>query len=201
MAKKKKDPDLESSELDSQASKSTLESSLLSELAAGSIAKDSLEESGLPREKRLKGPLLNLALLTFFFAVAVSIFSIFAPFKGADLVKTDAKAALSVQITITNSQFSKAPELTACNGSGRIPNLNKATVVLESKSDGWIVKAKLGSGQINSFGECVYTPQIATPENFNGGVVKPRVDFTFGLSVKLDDINADDIDLKIRLNS
>jgi hypothetical protein len=201
MAKKKKDPDLESSELDSQAPNSILEASLLSDLTEGSNGEDSPDDAGLPRERRLKGPILNLALLTFFFAVVVSIFSIFAPFKGADLVKTDAKAALSVQVTITNSQFSKAPELTACNGSGRIPNLNKAIVVLESKSDGWIVKAQLGSGQINSFGECVYTPQIATPADFNGGVVKPRIDFTFGLSVKLDEINADDINLEVKLNS
>jgi hypothetical protein len=201
MAKKKKDPDLELSELDSQAPKSILESSLLSELAAGSNADDSLDDAGLPREKRLKGPLLNLALLTFFFAVAVSIFSIFAPFKAVEKVDTDGKSLLSVQITISNSQFSNEPALTACNGSGRIPNLNKATVVLESKSDGWIVKAQLGSGQINSFGDCVYTPQIETPENFNGGVVKPRVDFTFGTSVKLAEVKANDINLKVTLNS
>jgi hypothetical protein len=201
MAKKKKDPDLESSELDSQAPNSILEASLLSDLTKGSNGEDSLDDAGLPREKRLKGPLLNLALLTFFFAVVVSVFSIFAPFKAVEKVETDGKSLLSVQVTISNSQFSNEPALTACNGSGRLTNLNKAIVVLESKNDGWIVKAQLGSGQINSFGDCVYTPQIDTPENFDGGVIKPRVEFTFGTTVKLAEVTANDIQLEIKLNS
>ena len=201
MARKKKEDGLSSTEADLTTSKSILESELLSKVATPLSEDPAKVDFEGPKEKRLKGPLLNLALLTFLFAILLSIFSILTPFKSVEKVDADIKTSLSVQVTIESAQFSKAPALTACNGSGRIPNLDKAIVTLESKADGWKVKAPLGSGQINSYGECVYSPQFETPEKFNGGVVKPRVDFTFGLSIPIAEVNADNINLTIKLNS
>jgi len=136
----------------------------------------------LPREKRLKGPLLNLAVITFFFAIIISLISILFPFRDVVSVNSEVIETLSVEVTISAPQFITAPAISACRGSGRLAGLPNASIYLAAEDGSWKVNAPLGSGQLNSDGDCVYTPEIETPESFEGGAVKARVDFSFGSS-------------------
>ena len=136
----------------------------------------------LPREKRLKGPLLNLAVITFFFAIIISLISILFPFRDVVSVNSEVIETLSVEVKISAPQFITAPAISACRGSGRLAGLPNASIYLAAEDGSWKVNAPLGSGQLNSDGDCVYTPEIETPESFEGGAVKARVDFSFGSS-------------------
>jgi hypothetical protein len=146
----------------------------------GEETKDLLSQ--LPKEKRLKGPLLNLALITFVLALIISLISIIFPFKDVISVNSDVIETLSVEVTISAPQFVTAPAISACQGSGRLSGLPSAKINLAAKDGSWRVSSPLGTGQLNSNGDCVYTPKINTPESFNGGTVKARVDFSFGSS-------------------
>lgn len=136
----------------------------------------------LPREKRLKGPLLNLAVITFFFAIIISLISILFPFRDVVSVNSEVIETLSVEVKISAPQFITAPAISACLGSGRLAGLPNANIYLAAEDGSWKVNAPLGAGQLNSDGDCVYTPEIETPESFEGGTVKARVDFSFGSS-------------------
>lgn len=158
-----------------------------SKSATSNSSKDSDEDSEskellakLPREKRLKGPLLNLAVITFFLAIIISIISVVFPFRDVVSVNSDVVETLSVEVTISAPQFISAPAISACRGSGRLAGLPNASINLAAEDGSWKVNAPLGLGQLNSEGNCVYTPEIETPESFEGGVVKARVDFSFG---------------------
>jgi len=153
---------------------------------SSSESDDDLESSdllsSLPREKRLKGPLLNLAIITFLFAIVISLMSIIFPFKDVISVNSEVTETLSVEVVIAAPQFLTAPAISACQGSVRLTGLPNANIYLAADDGSWKVTSKLGSGQLNSDGDCVYTPEIKTPESFNGGSVKARVDFSFGSS-------------------
>jgi hypothetical protein len=163
---------------------------------------DELETSellpSLPKEKRLKGPLLNLAVITFFFAIVISLVSILLPFKDVVSVSSDVIGTFSVEVTISTPQFISAPAVNACEGSGRLSGLSNAILRMEAKDGSWKVNSPLGTGQINSAGECVYTPEIETPESFDGGSVRARVDFDFGSSETFN-VDGNSIKLKIDL--
>lgn len=163
----------------SKASKSSSKnSSDLSE--SENLASELLAQ--LPKEKRLKSPLLNLAVITILFAIIISLVSIIFPFRDVVSVNSDVIETLSVEVTISAPQFITAPAISACQGSGRLAGMTKAKIYLAAEDGSWKVNSVLGSGQLNSDGDCVYTPEIETPETFDGGAVKARVDFSFGSS-------------------
>lgn len=161
-----------------------------SEQKAAKLANPSSSKSGdegeeapkLPKEKRLKGPLLNLALITFIFAIIIALVSIVFPISDVISVNSDVTETLSVEVTIAAPQFTTAPAISACEGSGRLAGLPNAYIFLNAKDGSWKVSSELGAGQLNSNGDCVYMPKINTPKSFNGGTVKARVDFSFGSS-------------------
>lgn len=151
----------------------------------------------LPKEKRLKGPLLNLAVLTFLFAIIVSMISIFMPFKEVVSVSSDVIGTFSVEVTIQTPQFITAPAASACKGSGRLAGLPSAILRLEAADGSWKVNSPLGTGQLNTEGNCIYMPEIETPEAFDGGSVEARVDFGFGSS---ETFNVDGNSIKLEIN-
>jgi hypothetical protein len=156
--------------------------------------------ASLPKEKRLKSPLLNLAIITFFLAIIISLISVIFPFRDVVSVNSDVIETLSVEVVISASEFLTAPAISACQGSGRLTGLPNANIYLSADDGSWKVNSKLGSGQLNSDGDCVYTPEIQTPESFSGGTVKARVAFSFGSSATYT-VDGYSINLDINLDS
>jgi hypothetical protein len=156
--------------------------------------------SSLPKERRLKGPLLNLAIITFFLAIIISLISVIFPFRDVVSVNSDVIETLSVEVVISASEFLTAPAISACQGSGRLTGLPNANIYLSADDGSWKLNSKLGSGQLNSDGDCVYTPEIQTPESFSGGAVKARVAFSFGSSATYT-VDGYSINLDINLDS
>ena len=135
---------------------------------------DSLAElPPLPKEKFSLAP---LGVLTIFLSATTLLFLIFFSFSDQRTFTPEQKAVIPTEIRLSASQFLNFSNSNVCDGKGVLSGLPNATLVMSGK--GWSKSERLGSGSLNSQGQCVYTPSIDVPESFSGGKVSASIIFS-----------------------
>jgi hypothetical protein len=151
------------------------------ELALGQTFETDLptqtSEEVAPREKLSFTPIGILAILL---GLTSSLILIFSTTSEPHTFTPQDSGKVRIELTLTAKQFLNYSEGNACDGSGELSGLRKAQVRVTG--DGWRNQVSLGAGDLNTKGECLYTPSFQPPESFNGGKVTASVIFSFGES-------------------
>ena len=136
---------------------------------------DSNSES--TKEKISLAPVATLAILLGLISSCLLVFSNSSEphtYTPADLGR------INIELTLSSKQFLIYSNGNVCDGAGELSGLRKASVLVVG--DGWTNKTSLGVGDLNTKGECIYTPSFQAPNSFNGGEVTASVIFSFGES-------------------
>lgn len=135
---------------------------------------DSLPElPPLPKERVSFAP---IGMLTIFLSLTTLVFLLFSNFSDENTFTPEQKAVIPTEIKLSAKQFLDFSNSNVCDGKGVLAGLTKATLVVSGK--GWSKSEKLGSGTLNSQGQCVYTPSIDVPKSFSGGKVSAAIIFS-----------------------
>ncbi len=150
------------------------ESDFPTEEMSPSASVDSLPElPPLPKEKVSLAP---VGLLTIFLSLSTLVFLLFSSFSDQNTFTPEQKAVIPAEIKLSAKQFLEFSSSNVCDGKGVLAGLNKASLVVSG--EGWSKSEKLGSGSLNTQGQCVYTPKIDVPESFSGGNVSASIVFS-----------------------
>ncbi len=136
---------------------------------------ETVEKEGpqLPKEKVSLAP---VGLLTIFLSATTLIFLLFSNFSDQHTLTPEQKSFIPTEITLSAKQFLDFSNSNVCDGKGVLTGLSNATLVVSGT--GWSKSEKLGSGSLNTQGQCVYTPRIIPPPTFSGGQISASIIFS-----------------------
>jgi hypothetical protein len=147
---------------------------ITNEEAPTSSPVDSLPElPPIPKEKVSFAP---VGMLTIFFCLTTLVFLLFSNFSNQNTFTPEQKGVIPTEIKLSAKQFFDFSNSNVCDGKGVLAGLPNATLVVSGK--GWSKSEKLGSGSLNTQGQCVYTPSIDVPKSFSGGKVSASIIFS-----------------------
>lgn len=143
-------------------------------IAAPSESAASLPElPPLPKERISLAP---VGILTIFLSITVLVFLFFSSFSDQHTFTPEQKAVIPTEIKLSAKQFLDFSNSNVCDGKGVLAGLPNASLVITG--NGWSKSEKLGSGSLNTQGQCVYTPSIEVPKSFAGGKVSAAIIFS-----------------------
>ena len=141
---------------------------------------DSLTEvPPLPQEKVSLAP---VGMLTIVLSLTTLAFLLLSSFSDQHTFTPVQKAVITTEVKLSAKQFQTFSNSNVCDGTGLLNGLANATVVVTG--NGWSRSQKLGSGSLNTQGQCVYVPRIEVPKSFSGGKVSAEILFSFATSEK-----------------
>jgi len=139
-----------------------------------SASVDSLPElPPLPKEKVSLAP---VGILTIFLSLTTLVFLFLTSFSDQHTFSPEQKPVIPTEIKLSAKQFLEFSNSDVCDGKGVLAGLSKATLVVTG--NGWSKSEKLGSGSLNTQGQCIYTPSIDVPKSFSGGKVSASIIFS-----------------------
>lgn len=148
------------------------------EFPSGSV--DSLVElPPLPKEKVSLAP---VGVLTIVLSLTTLAFLLLSSFSDQHTFIPVQKAVITTEVKLSAKQFQTFSNSNVCDGTGLLAGLSNANVVITG--NGWTRSQRLGSGSLNTQGQCVYVPRIDLPKSFSGGTVSAEVVFSFATSEK-----------------
>lgn len=151
---------------------SAIELAAADQAPSGSV--DSLPE--LPPLPKERVSFAFVGLLTIFLSLTTLTFLLFSKFSDQHTFTPEQKAVIPTEIKLSAKQFLNFSNSNVCDGKGVLAGLPNATLVITG--NGWSKSAKLGSGSLNTQGECVYTPSVEVPKTFSGGKVSAAIIFS-----------------------
>jgi hypothetical protein len=142
------------------------------EFPSGSV--DSLTEvSPLPREKVSLAP---VGMLTIVLSLTTLSFLLLSSFSDQHTFSPVQKSIITSEIKLSAKQFQTFSNSNVCDGTGLLSGLPNATLLITGS--GWSRSQRLGSGSLNTQGQCLYTPSVEVPKSFNGGKVSAEIIFS-----------------------
>jgi len=127
----------------------------------------------LPKEKVSLAP---IGLLTIVLSLTTLVFLFFSSFSEQHTFIPTQKTVIPTEIKLSAAQFLSFSNSNVCDGKGLLAGLPNAKLVVAGT--GWSRTENLGTGALNTQGQCVFTPSIAVPDNFAGGGVTASIIFS-----------------------
>jgi hypothetical protein len=127
----------------------------------------------LPKEKVSLAP---IGVLTIVLSLTTLVFLFFSSFSEQHTYIPTQKAVIPTEIKLSATQFQTFSNSNVCDGKGLLAGLPNAKLVVAG--NGWSRTENLGTGSLNTQGQCVFSPSVTVPDNFSGGGVTASIIFS-----------------------
>lgn len=111
-------------------------------------------------------------------SIVILLTSLFADFSGTTTVTREASDKVTIGVTLKSQEFRNTSSTSICSGTSSVPNID--TAVLRIQSTGWNEEVKLGKGEKDSSGNCLYRMKFIPPTTFKGGNITFTATFQVG---------------------
>jgi hypothetical protein len=118
-----------------------------------------------------------IAIASSFILILVSLFG---NFSDNSQFEKDSDNHLHVTLALSSNEFLTSSAANVCDGVGTIKGISTSTIKIAQGA--WVQTLKVGSGSLNSQGQCIYTYDVIPPSNFKGGNIQLSATFPFGVS-------------------
>jgi len=142
-----------------------------SEVTSGESAE--VEES----KKSRSGIFGLIAIASSFILILISLFG---NFSDTSQFEKDTDNHLHVTLALSSKEFLTSSAANVCDGVGTIKGISTSTIKV-AQGD-WVKNLKVGSGNLNSQGQCIYKYDLIPPSGFKGGGIQLSATFPFGES-------------------